>query len=517
MEMPDSIQLKHETARVRDIIKNFRDGRLVVPEFQRDYVWARSRAPKLIDSLYRGYPISSLLVWESEEHVEVRRQEPRRALNASLGWLVDGQQRVITLVRTISGDEDIDVVFNVETEAFSRANAATRQDNRWVRVAEVWDEDSFIRHRRNLPDDGKGRLIERRLNRLRTVLDYEVPIERMIGYTFTDAVKAFTRINSYGVRLKKEDLQSAEVAAKHSGFILRRLGPFLHDLHKKGFDRLSATHLFRACAFIAHPDGRQRTPLHQLETGEVEKAWRRTTSAVEAAIGLIGGELGIADMSVLWSGSLLVPVIALCSRPAKERDDREIAGWVAEAALCHRYSRSSETALEQDLRACRGEDPIRSLLANLKQRRAFLEADATDFGGTIADRSGLLATFVACKQLGARDLVTRRAIQLRSKVDRHHILPRSLFAAGIERQRADVLANIAFVVADSNQSIGDAQPATYLASIPTEVLESQAIPTERSLWDVNRAREFWAKRQELLARAFNDYLRSALPRRQLVR
>jgi len=137
-------QLKHETAQVRTIIQDFRDGKLVVPEFQRDYVWPPNRAAKLIDSLYHKYPISSLLVWESEDDVEVRRHEPQRALNASLGWLIDGQQRVITLARSRAGDENIDVAFNVETEDFSRANAATRKDDRWLRVADIWTMNGFF-------------------------------------------------------------------------------------------------------------------------------------------------------------------------------------------------------------------------------------------------------------------------------------------------------------------------------------------------------------------------------------
>jgi hypothetical protein len=153
-------------------------------------------------------------------------------------------------------------------------------------------------------------------------------------------------------------------------------------------------------------------------------------------------------------------------------------------------------------------------LANLKQKTG-LWADPVDFEGNIADRSGLLATFIACKHLGAKDLLHRGRILSRSGIDRHHILPRSLFQAR-ERYRADVLANIAFVVGDSNRSISDSNPATYLASIDKAVLESQAIPTDRSLWDVNRADEFWAQRRRLLANALNDYLKCALPKRRKI-
>lgn len=121
-------QLRNETRAIRELIEDFLEGRLVVPEFQRDYVWKPSKAPKLVDSLYRNFPISSLLLWESIDHVEPRIQATG-AKNFP-GWLIDGQQRMTTLARTMTGDQDIEVVFNVDSEDFSRANAATRNDAR---------------------------------------------------------------------------------------------------------------------------------------------------------------------------------------------------------------------------------------------------------------------------------------------------------------------------------------------------------------------------------------------------
>ena len=47
---------------------------------------------------------------------------------------------------------------------------------------------------------------------LRRILDYEIPVVRMVDHSFDDAVRAFTRINTLGVRLKKEDIESAQVA-----------------------------------------------------------------------------------------------------------------------------------------------------------------------------------------------------------------------------------------------------------------------------------------------------------------
>ena len=154
-------QLRNENRRVREIVEDFRHGRMAVPEFQRDYVWKPSKAPKLVDSLYRNFPISSLLVWESSDHVEHRGQT--RGTKDFIGWLIDGQQRVTTLARTLDGDQDIDVVFNVDSEQFSRANAATRNDSRWIRVSDAWDEDWFRRFRRDLNDTPRDRRTEERI------------------------------------------------------------------------------------------------------------------------------------------------------------------------------------------------------------------------------------------------------------------------------------------------------------------------------------------------------------------
>src|SRR3569832_2708035 len=117
-------RLEHQTLKVRQLVDDYRAGRISIPEFQREYVWKPNKAPKLLDSLFNGFPISSLLLWQSDEAHRSRRRDPRPS-RGSLSWLIDGQQRAITLARVMSGDEGIDVVFNPSTNEFRLANAAT--------------------------------------------------------------------------------------------------------------------------------------------------------------------------------------------------------------------------------------------------------------------------------------------------------------------------------------------------------------------------------------------------------
>lgn len=346
-------------------------------------------------------------------------------------------------------------------------------------------------------------------------MDYQVPLVRMVDHSFEDAVRAFERINTLGVRLKKEDIESAHVASRHTGFIADEVAPFLAGLKQQGFNRLNIMHLFRACAFVAKPDGRNRTPLHELEKHEVLSAWKKTQRATEQAIGLIRSELGLVNMDILWSGALVVPLIALCATTGpRQRDSKGLVAWLALAALLHRYSGSSETKLDEDLKACREADPIGSLLKNLRQRRPALVAQAADFSGALADRSGLLALYIACMHRGILDFYTGTKVLLQNSVDRHHILPRAQFPDH-SRAIADNVANIAFIVGDVNKSIGQTGPEVYLKRLGSRVLKSQCIPTDQSLWAIDRADSFWAARRELLAHSFNDFLRNSLPNRRL--
>jgi hypothetical protein len=505
-------RLEPKTVKVGQLVDDYRSGRIAIPEFQRDYVWKKRLAPLLIDSLYKNFPISSLLFWQSAESPKARRSS-RKLSRGRMTWLIDGQQRVMTLDRVIHADEDdgIDVLFNSETKEFNLANAAIRSDPRWVRLAQLFDDKSY----RELRQDISAQL-EELYDRVRdTIRNYEIPVVQMVNHSFDDAVKAFIRINSLGSGLKGADIASARAAAKHSGFIADEVVPFMDELETLGLRRLTVMHLFKACAFIAMPDGRTVKPLHELDTQEVLKAWKRTERATREAHGIVRAELGLLNMDILWSGALLVPLIAMSAsaRPGKS-DPKGMVGWLALATMLHRYSKGSATALDQDLRACRDDDPIGPLLTNLRQyQRNSLSATPADFAQTLNDRSGLLATYVACKNRGMMDLFSGGKVAMRADINRHHILPRRQFDE--DRAKADKIANIAFITGEVNKKISHSGPETYLKDIEPAILTSQCIPLDPALWHIEEADKFYAARRALLAESFNEFVREALPGRHL--
>jgi hypothetical protein len=51
--------------KITDLAANVLDGTIRLPKFQRDFVWTRQQVLDLLDSIARGYPIGSFLLWKS--------------------------------------------------------------------------------------------------------------------------------------------------------------------------------------------------------------------------------------------------------------------------------------------------------------------------------------------------------------------------------------------------------------------------------------------------------------------
>src|SRR3990167_10596031 len=92
---------------VRELVDKVQRGELTLPEMQRRYVWPATRVRDLLDSLYRGYPSGTILVWEPDEEMPVREMAVRATRTPTTSQkllLLDGQQRVTSLTAILSGE-----------------------------------------------------------------------------------------------------------------------------------------------------------------------------------------------------------------------------------------------------------------------------------------------------------------------------------------------------------------------------------------------------------------------------
>jgi hypothetical protein len=94
-----------KTFRVEDLVKHARTGRLRVPLFQRGFKWTRDDVENLFDSIWRGYPIGTLLLWSRRapaERVRLGALEVDVGEQQQAWWVIDGQQRIVSLASTLA-------------------------------------------------------------------------------------------------------------------------------------------------------------------------------------------------------------------------------------------------------------------------------------------------------------------------------------------------------------------------------------------------------------------------------
>ena len=50
---------------VDTILSDIKAGEIAIPEMQRPFVWDASKVRDLLDSLYKGFPVGYIIVWQN--------------------------------------------------------------------------------------------------------------------------------------------------------------------------------------------------------------------------------------------------------------------------------------------------------------------------------------------------------------------------------------------------------------------------------------------------------------------
>jgi len=116
--------MQQQNIPIGTLVDMYKRGELRLPEIQRHYVWRATRVRDLLDSLYRGYPSGSILMWETDEPVPTRDFAIAQETTAFAGrkLLLDGQQRLTSLTAVLGGElvqvrgrkRPIDILFNLD-------------------------------------------------------------------------------------------------------------------------------------------------------------------------------------------------------------------------------------------------------------------------------------------------------------------------------------------------------------------------------------------------------------------
>jgi hypothetical protein len=238
---------------IRSLVHGVVEKRLALPDLQRPFVWEDKRVRDLLDSLFIGFPVGTIVLWQSAE------EKVGRVLGAAEGHLraptlvIDGQQRLMALYAVMTGKEvvgsdgerrRITIAFRPRDGRFEVADAATNSDPEFLPdVADLWGTKSrtsimweFLEGLRlkGRQFDGKyEEAVRENLDRASSIRDYALSVINIhqsgrMAVPDEDVAELYVRINSQGSRLARAD------------FVLMLLSAFHPELRDKIEERSKA-------------------------------------------------------------------------------------------------------------------------------------------------------------------------------------------------------------------------------------------------------------------------------------
>lgn len=207
------------------LVEDIKHGNIALPDIQRPFVWSSAKIRDLFDSMYRGYPVGTLMFWETGAEVGTRQIGGGDNAKVASKLVVDGQQRLTSLYAVLSGrsvltktfeHKRIRIAFRPTDETFEVTDAAIEKDPEFLPdVTALWRDGSrptvrgyFARlaaSRPELSEDEKDVLADR-IDRVYDLQSFRFQVVELNASADEEQVAdIFVRINSEGVQLKQSD------------------------------------------------------------------------------------------------------------------------------------------------------------------------------------------------------------------------------------------------------------------------------------------------------------------------
>lgn len=517
--------------KINDVLSQIDLGNYALPEFQRGYVWTRSDVRKLMYSLYRDYPVGSLLIWDTATDPDIIRGDGTPS-SGTVSLILDGQQRMTSLFGVIRGkapqffDGDAsaftNLYFNIDEETFEfYSQQKMKGDRAWVSVSEVIPDSGafFTKVIAQRPDDMQYYAeAMTKLNKLSSIKDRDMPVQVVAGEdkTIDVVVEIFNNVNSGGTKLSKGDLALAKICAQWPD-MRAEMKAILARLGKKGFWfkqdwllRCLTVHLTRK-AYFSELDG--------VSIADVKNGLKEVENYIGTCLDHISSRLGLDHDRVLGSHYAIVLMVGYLSMKggklssAAEWD--KLLFWYVHAFLWGRYAGSTESVLSQDLRVLEDGKGVDGLIELIHQNRADLTLRPQDFWGWSKGARFYPLLYMITRVNHARDWGTgielsQSLLGKNSSLQVHHIFPKHvLYSAGKTKSMVNALANYAFLTQQTNLDISDQKPEDYFPIYMEKcpgAIESHCVPTASHLLTIDAYDAFLEERRKLLAKSANAIL-----------
>ncbi|MCL3777285.1 MULTISPECIES: DUF262 domain-containing protein [unclassified Actinomyces] len=330
---------KSQAYTIVELRELMRAGGLRVPQFQRSFRWEAKDVRDLLDSILRGYPIGSLLLWQRPAPPErltigaLRVDAPERQ---DALWVVDGQQRVTSLVNAVDpeGAQDPRFLLGYSLRHHEIVSGRRLDDPLVVPLPDLFDFGRALGWLASNPDAAKYaehiQDVTGRLNR------FTVPATVMTQADEKVLREVFDRINSRGEPLSAAEIFNALHGEPDAGRTTADIA--LSVDAQTRFGQLGEQVIIQALFVRRHPDitrdvhdefSDSRRRVSDFPDEDEEQAYESTERALVAAVRFLQEHCGIPHLTFLpfrFQLLVLVRFFALFPTP-HERNLELLTRW----------------------------------------------------------------------------------------------------------------------------------------------------------------------------------------------
>jgi len=478
--------------RLASLLSDVTRGNIKIPVFQREYVWTDEQITSLLDSIYRGYPVGSLLLWSTKEQLKHERNVggfklPKVPEDYPVQYILDGQQRLTTLYGVFNADAETEneelaqhfnIVFLPGTGEFAHASVANPATS--IKLGNMLDTAKL------LPELERFSGAERKVIAEATekFKDYEFPVVTIRDRTNQEVCRVFQRINSSGTSLSTLELLSAWTWSER--FDLRdEIAALIDRLADKGYEDLGETQILRCLTAIVQSDI-EIDSLVDANPDDLVSGMATLNEAMDATVDFLDAELKIKNIVFVPFPIMLVPLVKFFATNLKPTAEQrhQMRRWFWHCAFTERYKAGTNTLVREDI-------GLMEALANGKNVFDGLKAKVDKFFFVFSSwriNSTASKTLICMlAQHNPMSFFTGKPIDLGKTLSAynarefHHVYPKARLAQlGLGPAASNVLANICFLTAEDNKAISARDPKDYFDEIPEkkkdEIFESALIP-----------------------------------------
>lgn len=385
---------KPQISRLEELVIQVRSGDIKLPKFQRQFVWREADILKLFDSIYKGYPIGSLLLWNSSQPLMSEREILGVTLNTNdtlqfpTNYLLDGQQRLTSLCGALywDGQEEgskWNIGFNLETETFHQMKSAP--DGVYFPLNKLMRTSDFLSQCNEYSENTNFlKLIKSAENLLRAIKDYKLAVVIIGDMTVEEVAPIFERINSTGRKLTIVDLMMA--ATWRNDFDLNsEISKIQEQCEAIGYPDIPSKIILRSIATAAdlgiNKDDIQK--LRKLDSTKLKAIAVKTRESIENTVNFFLNEIYACDYSYIpyaLQFNYISEFYNINSDPSR-KEIEELKSWIWFTSATRHFGTSNSGQNRKDL------DNIRSYALGIQD--SLFTRGSIDISRLLFDRFNL--------------------------------------------------------------------------------------------------------------------------------